>query len=425
MSSMFTHWIDSRYRTASKLELKLWLADTLLLLACIASLVITADPAINSDGAVRFAGLQSLVAGQVPHMKFSLIQAIISLPLYGLANYTGVEPVVIVAYLNLILFIILLAFVAYGSWPATPLVKRTTALLLVVASMFPHHIQHYFGEVLSATFVAIGFLSIRTRPMLAFIFLGIGVANTPAILPAYAIALGIVSYKTKRLRFLAFILLPVILFVVENYLKYHSLLPSIYLSDSEKGYKTILPYSGLSGFSYPFHLGFLSIIFSFGKGLMWFVPSLMLFLRRDIRSALGSCGVEIIICMGFIVGLIICYAKWWAWYGGDFWGPRFFLFSCVPASVLLASGISSWNSLSKESRGLVLYCLFLSTWGSIQGYLFGQRDLGICQKNQYALESLCWYVPEFSPLLRQFVTGFDPFPIMRISFAVASITVLC
>lgn len=212
--------------------------------------------------------------------------------------------------------------------------------------------------------------------------------------------------------------------MVENYLKYHSPLPSIYLSDSEKGYKTILPYSGLSGFSYPFHLGFLSIIFSFGKGLLWFVPSLMLFLRRDIRCALDSCGVEMTICMGFVAGLIICYAKWWAWYGGDFWGPRFFLFACVPASVLVASSISSWNSISKESRVLVLYCLFLSTWGSIQGYLFGQRDLGICPQNQYALESLCWYVPEFSPLLRQFVTGLDPASVTRMNFAIISLITL-
>jgi hypothetical protein len=421
---MVTNWINFCYHAASKFYLKIWFLDTLLLLVCIASLAVTADPTISSDGAVRFAGLQSLAEGQVPTMKFSLIQAIISLPLYGLANQTGVEPALMVAYLNLILFIALLLFVAYGGWPATPVVKRTTALLLVVASMFPHHIQHYFGEVLSATFVAIGFLSIRTRPRLAFICLGIGVANTPAILPAYVIALGFISYKTRRLHFLAFIFLPVIFFLFENILKYHSLLPSAYLSNSEKGFQTVLPYSGLSGFSYPLHLGVLSIIFSFGKGLLWFVPGLMLFFRRDIRRTLDSCSVEMTACMGFVVGLVLCYAKWWAWYGGVFWGPRFFLFACIPAAMLLASSIALWRSLGAASRVLTLFCLFLSTWGSTQGYLFGQRELNICTQNQYALESMCWYVPEFSPLLRQFVTGFDPFPIARISFAVVSITVL-
>jgi hypothetical protein len=35
--------------------------------------------------------------------------------------------------------------------------------------------------------------------------------------------------------------------------------------------------------------------------------------------------------------------------------------------------------------------------------VFRQDGQGICQQNNYALESLCWYVPEFSPLILPFI----------------------
>ena len=42
--------------------------------------------------------------------------------------------------------------------------------------------------------------------------------------------------------------------------------------ENERGLRTLLPYSGLPGFTYPFVLGVLSSLFSFGKGLLFFAP---------------------------------------------------------------------------------------------------------------------------------------------------------
>jgi hypothetical protein len=39
----------------------------------------------------------------------------------------------------------------------------------------------------------------------------------------------------------------------------------------------------------------------------------------------------------------------------------------------------------------------------VNGVVFQQKTLDICTDNNYALEHLCWYVPEFSPLLRPFI----------------------
>jgi hypothetical protein len=44
------------------------------------------------------------------------------------------------------------------------------------------------------------------------------------------------------------------------------------------GDRTILPYSGRAGFSYPLLLGIASILFSFGRGLVFFSPGLVLWL---------------------------------------------------------------------------------------------------------------------------------------------------
>ena len=46
-----------------------------------------------------------------------------------------------------------------------------------------------------------------------------------------------------------------------------------------------MPYSGRQGFSYPFFLGLISILFSFGKGLIWFSPGLLLPVRRALKTA--------------------------------------------------------------------------------------------------------------------------------------------
>jgi hypothetical protein len=48
--------------------------------------------------------------------------------------------------------------------------------------------------------------------------------------------------------------------------------------------------------------------------------------------------------------------------------------------------------------------LALSVWVGINGAVFGQQSMDVCWANDYALEFMCWYVPEFSALWRPFVT---------------------
>jgi hypothetical protein len=114
-------------------------------------------------------------------------------------------------------------------------------------------------------------------------------------------------------------------------------------------------------------------------------------------------------------GLILAYASWWAWYGGWFWGPRFFLFASFPSAWFLAKWIhSDHQSFSKTLISLIV--ITLSLWVGVNGLVFRQKTLDLCIQNNYALEFLCWYVPEFSPLIRPFIAqaGLSTFNILTL-----------
>ena len=154
----------------------------------------------------------------------------------------------------------------------------------------------------------------------------------------------------------------------------------------------MLPYSGRAGFSYPLLFGLLSIVFSFGRGLVFFTRTAALAggrTRRLVRDERHF----IVLMLVFVVGLILAYAKWWAWYGGLSWGPRFFVFAAVPASALLAIRLRHPGESSPAAILLVVGVLTLSAWVAVSGVVTDLSELGFCAQDDYALESLCWYTP--------------------------------
>jgi hypothetical protein len=171
----------------------------------------------------------------------------------------------------------------------------------------------------------------------------------------------------------------------------------------DHGYQTVLPYSGKAGYSYPFVLGVLSILFSFGKGILFYCPGLLLGVWAW-KSISNPTERKLLTLWGVIVlGLILAYSSWWSWYGGWYWGPRFFLFACVPAAWMLAKLIHA-REKSLFLTLLLAVLLTLSLWVGVDGVVFQQDTMDICYANNYALESLCWYMPEFSALVRPFIS---------------------
>jgi hypothetical protein len=167
---------------------------------------------------------------------------------------------------------------------------------------------------------------------------------------------------------------------------------------NDHGYRNVLPYSGRPGFSYPFLFGALSILFSFGRGLVFFMPGLLFWLDSRTRFRFEGRTRSIVVAMlVFTVGLVVVYAKWWAWYGGTATGPRFFLLASVPASILLADRLRQLGR-GAVAGALTLAVLVLSTWVAVIGVLAGPAPPEVCTRDRFAHEPLCLYTPELSPL---------------------------
>ncbi|MGN6094598.1 MAG: hypothetical protein ACTHOL_19785 [Luteibacter jiangsuensis] len=367
-------------------------------------LAITLHPTVDGDGAVRFQTLQALLGSGGGFSKFSFVQPILTLPLAWLGRFAEADIVEFVAWFNFAVFAVFGVFI-YRELATryAPAVGRAWWLLMLSASMFPHHLQNYYSEVLTSLCVFQAALLMDRRPVISTVLFALGCVNTPALLPSLVGFAIIFFLMYRRVAPLAAVAVAVALILLEMWFK-HVGLGQGYFSADEHGNVTVLPYSGKPGFSYPLLLGLMAITLSFGKGLVFFMPALLLGFSRDVRRALGLDRKSVFVAFIALALPVVTYAKWWAWYGGSFWGPRFFLFMSAPASLLLAIGLRS-TRFEPVRFALTLLVLLLSAWVSLEGYLFGQGEMDVCWADNYAQEHLCWYVPEFSALWRPFVTG--------------------
>jgi hypothetical protein len=363
---------------------------------------------IDGDGLERFKALDALLSrSEVSPISYSLIGPLFSFPLWLLGRIGPSAEWWCSGY-NFVLFtlgLLLMDRLLRGavSGPA----RRRFLLLLVFGSMFAHHVQNYYGEVFTAVLVAAGILAVAVRRSAwGWPCLVLGAANTPASLVGLLLATGGGCLRVRRLRYGLAVAACAALVLLESLLRRGSSLTSGY--EGNHGFATVLPYSGLPGFSYPFFFGLLSILFSFGKGLVFFAPGLLVGVRRDAASVGPDARSAYGMWLAFLVGLVLVYARWWAWYGGWFWGPRFFLFASVPAAFALAVSLTEAPRQSLVRNGVTLALLALSCWVGLNGAVFGTANLEVCRADDYALESLMWYTPEFSVLWRPFVAVGPP-----------------
>ena len=84
------------------------------------------------------------------------------------------------------------------------------------------------------------------------------------------------------------------------------------------------------GFSTPVWEGLWGLIASPGKGAMWFAPSAIVgaWAASRVESRAWRGGLAII-----AGGFVLAAATWWAWHGGECWGPRLILPALVPLAV--------------------------------------------------------------------------------------------
>ncbi|MGZ3704241.1 MAG: hypothetical protein ACXVC4_20795, partial [Bdellovibrionota bacterium] len=392
--------------------------ERILLVIGVVFYIVEFPHGIHGDASVRYQSLlSSLAMMHLQPMVYSYVHPIFSAPLI-LFGYLYKDGFWWVSRFNTFFFLLTVWAAARSSarWPGWGKDSaRALALLLLGATMFPKHVTDYYAEVFSSCMVLLAILLFQAeRRWLAVAALSLSVWNVVATIFGGGFLLLYFAFSSKRWRYLAALPLLPAGFLAENYFKYGEFYPSAYFG-MQVGPHTMLPYAMGPGFSYPLFFGLLNVLFSFGRGIFFFAPGLVFLFYPPFWKGQGREREVIRAGALYLLGLILVYAKFWAWPGGAFWGPRYFLFSSVLAAYLLAAH-------RRESAGPVwrttwIAATTLSCWVGCQSVLFGTDFLEDCFRQGHELEFICYYVPEYSVLWRTFIVS-PPITGRRVAFLV-------
>ncbi|MDQ2716948.1 MAG: hypothetical protein M3Z08_18750 [Chloroflexota bacterium] len=397
--------------TTSKLALDRfpfpWLETALVVAGLLANLLLLPHE-LGGDGWFRFAALADLlVNGTMPQVKYSMVGPLFSTPFWYLSKIYQSHDWWLSRYNVFVLGAGMLAIYWLLKDRVNRGLLRKFFLLLVMASMFPYHLLYYYGEAFTAVFVAVGCVALVAGPALVgWCVIILGVVNTPATLLGLFLLDGMHILAKRRVRYVLALFAALALMMLESWIRRGSPFANGYADDH--GVRTIMPYSGRPGFSNPFFFGLISLLFSFGKGIFFFAPGLLLPIRQTLRAVREKMSVDLfaiyLLWISFFIGVLLVYSSWWAWHGGWFWGPRFLLIASVPASFALAVRLQ-WLHRSLFVNVLTLLVLVLSVWVGINGAVYGDKALmSFCLANNAYLETpVCYYTPEFSVLWHPFV----------------------
>ena len=385
---------DARFSWTSS---RRWVIATLALTGLALTLLFAVVPhRVSGDGYVRFVKLDGLLReGTLGRERYSYIGPLFAAPLWLFRD----SRLWWCARFNVLM---LAAGVVAAWWTLRPVMKaeeRAASMLLLAATgMTPNATIDFYGELFSAVMIGTGLMLVFiTHRGIGWLAVVLGVANMPAATAGLLLVAIWRFWKERRLDGLAAAIAAAALIAVENTIVRGAPLNAGYHGDH--GAVTVMPFSGMAGFSYPLVLGLVSLLFSFGKGLLFFAPGLLLVgrARRDRPELAPFFDAS----LAFLIGMLLVYSRWWAWYGGWTWGPRFLLFAVYPSSLALAIALHQPATLGRTLIAMLLAAW--TVWVGVSGAVFGLTGLDDCLANGYALEHLCWYVPDYSPLLRPLV----------------------
>ncbi|MEV1169810.1 hypothetical protein [Nonomuraea sp. NPDC049784] len=359
------------------------------------------------DGGWRFVYLSDLLTkGELSKEKYSLIGPLFSAPLWLLGKIYQSPEWWCEKYNTAVFALGLFIFYRMLRNHVSRRLLRRFFLLLTFASMFTNHLLFYWSEVFTAVLVGIGTVCLvaKRRGWTAIV---LGVANAPAALPAMMLLTAQRIWDTRRLRLVVAFVAAVAVVLLEAWIRRGDPFESGYGDD--RGPRTIMPFSGQPGLSYPIFFGLLSLLLSFGKGLLFFAPGLFLPVRRRLAALPGRAATDLTalyrMWIAFVVGLVLLYSTYWSWSGSTFYGPRYLLFASLPACLALAVRLHRQDS-SILANTITVLALVLSLWVGLNGAVFGDvpaRDVCLTPTGTYLEAPLCYYTPEFSALWVPFI----------------------
>ncbi len=290
---------------------------------------------------------------------------------------------------------------------------RMTGLMLICASLFPLPMLTFYGETFTSVGLAVGIIAVATGRYWGWVIAAVASANTAGTIPALGMAALYFGLTEGKLRHFAAPLMAVGLMVLESYIRRGTWIDHNYLDTGVAAAR--YTDSGLGSFGHPFVAGALGLIFAFGRGLIWWQPSLLFAFRRQalsdpleraLRAWFWAC-----------LGLLVVYAKWWAWHGAAWSGPRFLIFATFPAMLLLAQAVLA--PPTSVTRSIATFCaLVWSVYAAVNSASFNYFKTLDRDPACHAYEGiLCVWTPYFSTLLVPF---WKPFVMNRgeVAFAI-------
>jgi hypothetical protein len=258
--------------------------ETALIVAGLAIFGFVLPHYVIADAAVRYDNLITLLHGHIPPGRYSMIGPLFATPLLALATVVGHKGELVGLYNTTVFALGILALYLLLRGRLAAALLRRFLLVLVAGSMFAAHVVHWNSEVFTAMAVGVGLTAVAVR-RLAPVGWGavvLGVANTPAAVIGLVVVVGKRVIERRRLRYALVALAGVALIGAENWIRNGSPLSTGY-DGNDRSFRTLMPYTGGNGFDYPFFFGLLSLCLSFGKGLLFFAPGLVLPVRRAMR----------------------------------------------------------------------------------------------------------------------------------------------
>lgn len=173
------------------------------------------------------------------------------------------------------------------------------------------------------------------------------------------------------------------------------------------------PQAAFETFSTPFLTGLTGLLVSPGKGLLWYMPVVMLIFFGLPAWRKGGRRPEYALAAALIVSTLLLYAKWYDWTGGRAWGPRLLVMTTPALLVLCLPRLDHLRSADRFGRWWIGGVLGLSCLVQLLGVLLNFELLEAIQMQAgVSFEQLVWSLPH-TPLLTYWPsffshTGFDP-----------------
>jgi hypothetical protein len=355
---------------------------------------------VQGDDAVRQVMLRQLADGVKPETKYSFIQPTLSVPFFWVLDHLhfGVYAVTLlpIAWMTVWSFAVWKVLARQRSRQFAHHVVVLTVASLLGASLIGFNSDIFTALAMSGGLI-VGLMACSRRARIGgWLVFTIGAANTPVMFAATAAMATYLIVSRRELRFAALPIGVFALMVIEATAVSGQLSWTRYTNGVEHGTVQLLPWGDVHGFGWPLWSGLLAVLFSFGRGLVFYIPTIW---NSATRTFDGVTSVERALWT-VAVALVPIYSMWWAWFGGSSFGPRFFTIAVVPAAMATSSLVCRTDRGVLRSTVAAL-SVVLSLWVVVSGAVFGVTTTAFdwCASgggfNNFVV---CLYTPEYSGL---------------------------